>query len=123
MTEPDFKQTGVVHIDWPSTDLERTAAFFKEVFDWDCVRRGDALFCSNPSNHVGVFHLVAEMPTESPFPVPYVSVHSIDEALILALSRHGTVVEDKQPLEGMGWRAVFADPDGNRFGIVERREE
>jgi predicted enzyme related to lactoylglutathione lyase len=43
----------------------------------------------------------------------------LDTALQRVEENGGSVVQPRGPLPGMGWYAVFQDPTGNRFGLMQ----
>lgn len=119
MSEESKDRRDVDHLDWPSTDLERTADFYGRVFGWSFKARGTSMICENEGEHVGAFHLVEGMPDPKPWPLPVIAVRSIDDALRDVITLEGTIIEEKTLREGTGWMARVADPDGNVLGLVE----
>ena len=106
-------------------DVEKAAGFFAKLFGWEVIRRLDA-----GGRDYWIFDTGAEprlenlrrgalwlKPTdESPRVVVYVLVDDIESILDKVVALGGRVVASKQP-EGPAFKAYFADPDGNVFGL------
>ena len=52
-------------------------------------------------------------------PVNTIGVSSIDEYLMKIEENKGTIVVPKKAIPGVGWIALFKDPEGNTFGLME----
>ena len=119
MTAPYEEITDIVHIEWPSTNLQHTVAFHEALFGWSFDIKGNVVFCRNTVNHVGAFVHVVDMPPTSPWPKVFVAVTAIDEALEQAKDNGGSVVEPRRPLPNIGWQAKLREPDRNVLGLIE----
>jgi len=51
-----------------------------------------------------------------------VDVESLDETLEAALKLGGEIRVPRMAMEGLGWLAYLADPDGNLFGVMQADE-
>ena len=51
--------------------------------------------------------------------VNYAMVDSIEDAVARALSLGAKVTKNKTPVPGMGWFAMFLDPEGNNFAVFK----
>ena len=51
--------------------------------------------------------------------VNYAMVDSIEQAVERAKSLGAKVTKDKSPVPGMGWFAMFIDPEGNNFAVFK----
>jgi predicted enzyme related to lactoylglutathione lyase len=111
--------TDIVHVEWPSTNLERTVAFYEALFGWSFDVKEGVAFCRNTVNHIGAFVLVVDLPAASSWPKVFVAVTTIDEAFRHVTANGGSVVEPRQRLPNIGWQAKVKDPDGNVVGLIE----
>lgn len=57
--------------------------------------------------------------TETSRPVNTISVSSIDEYLKKIEENKGVILVPKKVVLGVGWTALFMDPEGNIFGLME----
>jgi predicted enzyme related to lactoylglutathione lyase len=115
----------VAHIEWSSTDIERTKTFLSELFGWKFTpwKGNEDYLCSAPANgvNVGIRRVdpgIGLEPGNSP--IVYVEVDEIDSYLEKARKLGGRVVSMKTPISGLGWIAYFADPDRNLVGLVQK---
>jgi predicted enzyme related to lactoylglutathione lyase len=51
--------------------------------------------------------------------VNYSMVDSIEDSVARAKSLGAKVTKDKTPVPGMGWFAMFMDPEGNHFAVFK----
>ena len=51
--------------------------------------------------------------------VNYAMVDSIEDAVARAKSLGAKVTKEKTPVPGMGWFAMFIDPEGNNFAVFK----
>jgi uncharacterized protein len=51
--------------------------------------------------------------------VNYTMVDSIEDAVKRAQSLGAKLTQDKTPVPGMGWFAMFLDPEGNNFAVFK----
>jgi len=101
------------HIEIPTIKPKRAKKFFGDVFGWT--------FTDHPELKYTVFHTgghpngglerVKKMPKRGQVNV-YIEVDNIDAKLKEIEKAKGKVVERKTEVQGMGWYAKFATPDG-----------
>ncbi len=109
------------HFELVSDDLEKTAAFYREVFGWKVekwegpvdywmVTSGDE---STPGINGGL------MPAGGDFggTINTVEVDDIDAAIAKALANGGEVALEKQAIPGVGYQAYFKDNAGIIVGL------
>jgi predicted enzyme related to lactoylglutathione lyase len=108
-------------------DLEETASFYQQLFGWKVTHRDTA-----DGFDVGIFDTGGEPrlenlrrggiwerpPGEALGVMVYVVVDDIEAVLQRVLDLGGQVITGKTP-QGPAFRACFADPSGNRFGLWE----
>ena len=101
------------HIEIPTTNLKKAKKFFGKVFGWT--------FTDHPEMEYTLFHagsppnggleLVKKMPKKGQVLV-YIEVADIKKKLKEVKKAGGEVLQKKTEVEGMGWYAKFATPDG-----------
>jgi hypothetical protein len=69
-------------------------------------------------------HGGAIYPSEEPGsgPIVYFGVDDIDTSLAKVRELGGEVLQEKQPIPGVGWFARCRDTEGNRFSLFESDE-
>jgi predicted enzyme related to lactoylglutathione lyase len=106
-------------------DIDRAAHFFEQLFAWKVVRKLDAegrdywIFDTGDVPRLenlrrGALWLTSR--GEEPRVVVYVLVDDIEATLRRAVALGGKLVAPRR-LEGSAFKAYFADPDGNVFGL------
>jgi len=114
----------IVHADWQSTDLDRTKAFYGELFGWSFEPFGESymLFSTPDGGPNGGFAKVDRVePSESP--TVYVEVTDVDRYIEAAQQAGGGVTVEKTEIPTMGWFAKLTDPDGNVVGVFQGKGE
>jgi predicted enzyme related to lactoylglutathione lyase len=109
------------HFELATDDLEKTAAFYREVFGWEVqkwegpvdywlVTTGDE---STPGINGG---LMAAGPGFSGT-INTIEVDDIDTALVKVLENGGEVALEKQAIPSVGYQAYFKDSTGIVVGL------
>lgn len=112
---PDGK---ICYLEIPTTDVERSAAFYAAVFGWTTRIRGDGQRAfDDTTGAVSGAWVVGRPPSKVPGMLTYVMVDRIEAALDKALANGGTVVTPATPLGSGDAYAVIADPMGNVVGL------
>ena len=109
------------HFELASDNLEKTAAFYREVFGWEIykwegpveywlVTSGDA---STPGINGGL------MQTGDGFrgTINTIEVDDIDGYMARVLAHGGEIVLEKQAIPGVGYQAYFKDDSGIMVGL------
>jgi hypothetical protein len=109
------------HFELATNDLEKTAAFYRDVFGWQIqkwegpveywlVTNGDA---STPGINGGL------MLTSGDFrgTVNTIEVDDIDAAIAKVLAHGGEIMLDKDTIPGVGYQAYFKDDSGIIVGL------
>lgn len=113
------------HVEFPGTDLEKQKKFFTSVFGWkfdssmpgyETYTTGDPQTCIGG----GLWTPPEGMPRVI---VNYILVPSVDAHSKKIVDAGGTIYKEKTEVPGMGWFAVFGDPEGNTWGIWETNPE
>ena len=109
------------HFELATDDLEKTAAFYREVFGWEIqkwegpidywlVTTGDR---STPGINGGL------MPTDGDFrgTINTLEVEDIDASLAKALANGGEIALEKHAIPGVGYQAYIKDNSGIIVGL------
>ncbi len=121
---PSIDPRHLCQIEIPVTDLERARRFYLDVFGW-----------KESATEIHEMALI-DVPRECPFgvslvrsekvgsahgPIVYFSIDDIDPLLAALARSDGRLVSgaDRQPGYGKTWKV--SDPDGNQWGIFQRR--
>ena len=111
----------IVHFDLMVGDTAKAKAFYGRIFDWSFKAWGEGdeyeLIQTGDDPEGGLM----KKPEQAPRPMCniYVQVQSIDETLDKVIEGGGAVLVPKTPIEGMGYFAVFMDPDAISMGLFE----
>jgi predicted enzyme related to lactoylglutathione lyase len=110
-----------VHFELASDDLEKTAAFYREVFGWQIqkwegpvtywlVTTGDE---STPGINGGLMQTSGEFRGT----INTIEVEDIDAAIAKVLAHGGEMVLEKDVIPGVGYQAYFKDNTGILVGL------
>lgn len=113
----------IVHFDIPADDIARAQKFYREVFGWKfdkwdgpfdywMAQTGDD---KQPGINGG---LSKRMPGSSGM-MNAIDVSSVDEYTKKIQSKGGKVVQERMPIQGVGYFAHCIDTEGNGFGIIQ----
>ena len=109
----------VCYLEIPADDVERSAAFYAEVFGWQLRKRGDGHTAFDDSTgEVSGTWVTGRPPAPEPGLLVYIMVDDA-EAAVAAVAAHGG--EIVQPIGGDAPEitARFRDPAGNVLGIYQ----
>jgi predicted enzyme related to lactoylglutathione lyase len=111
----------ICYLEIPSSDVERSAKFYAEAFNWTVRTRGDGkLAFDDAVGQVSGTWVAGRAPSPTPGLLIYVMVESVASACVKVVAHGGRIV---QPIGGDAPEitARFADPDGNVLGLYEQR--
>jgi predicted enzyme related to lactoylglutathione lyase len=111
----------IVHVEFKSSDFERTSDFYGKLFDWKTDRNASGSYmkfdgADGPSGGWVRADLV-----QSPGPIAYLTVDDLATKLDEVESAGGRVLVRSMPFAGGGEIGLFADPDGNVLGLWQRK--
>lgn len=102
------------------SDIERAKEFYAKIFDW---KVEESQFPGYSGIDPGTEPPGAFMAKPEAAPGcalnAYFHVDDIEETLAKAVVAGATVAVPKTEVPGMGWWAMFSDPDGITLGIFE----
>lgn len=110
---------GICHIEIPSKDFEKAAAFYKAVFDWETqmIPQMNYAMYKAPSGVNGGFSGELEI-YQKPGVVFYIEVENIDASLKKIEKNGGKTIKGKTEIAPeMGFYAIFGDAEGNTLGL------
>jgi predicted enzyme related to lactoylglutathione lyase len=110
----------IAHVEIPSTDLNQSKDFFKNVFGWDFKPFGNGYLLFN--NHQGTMAGLRQVENVSggDTTVFHVNVENIDEILEKTKEFGGDIKTGKTTIPAMGWYALIFDTDGNTIGLYQK---
>jgi hypothetical protein len=115
--------TVVTHFEIYAEDLNRLAAFYREIFGWKIEKAAGLDYFhieTGPPEASGIRGGLLTRPIPSPRSwVHYVSVESIDEAIDRIQRLGGRVVREKAAVPKIAWYAIVEDPERNIFAIYQ----
>jgi uncharacterized protein len=112
----------ICHIEFPSTDMEKTKSFFTEIFHWsfESMPGFDTYMGFRTPSGLGG-GVDSSKRAEAPInkgPILHLEVEDIDATLSKIAAMGGKIVVEKTKIsDEFGSYAVFLDNVGNRFGL------
>lgn len=118
---PVMKEGMFCHVEIPATDRPKTKSFFSDLFGWTFQSipgmDGYEIYSTGAEGLGG--GLWTPGPDMIKQVVNYILVASVDAHSARIAAAGGQIVKAKTEVPGMGWFAVFTDPEGNVWGIWE----
>jgi len=110
----------IAHVEIPSTDLDRSKEFFKNVFGWNFKPFGNGYLLFN--NHQGIMAGLRKVDViaKGESTVFHINVSDIEDVLNKAEVCGGKVKRDRTSIPVMGWYALIFDPDNNTIGLYQK---
>jgi uncharacterized protein len=111
----------ICYIEMPSTDVARSADFYKHVFGWSIRQRGDGhVAFDDGAGQVSGTWVSGRPPAAQPGLLVYIMVDSVAAAVDLVVANGGKIV---QPIgaDAPEITARFLDPGGNVIGLYQQR--
>lgn len=107
------------HIEWSTTDLERTRDLLSGLFGWKFESWGEDYMIYTTPKGVGGGIMKADRVEPGKSPFVYVDVPEIEPYLEKAIELGAEIDVPKTQIPEVGWYAHIKDQDGNIFGIVQ----
>lgn len=111
----------VTHFEIEAVKPEQLSEFYEIVFGWRFEKWDgpmDYWMIMTGENETGIDGGLLRR-TETSKPVNTIGVSSIDEYLKKIKENKGVVLVPKKAIPGVGWTALFKDPEDNIFGLME----
>jgi predicted enzyme related to lactoylglutathione lyase len=107
------------HIEWSTTDLEKTRDLLSGLFGWKFESWGEDYMIYTTPKGVGGGIMKADKVEPGKSPFVYVDVPEIEPYLEKAIELGAEIGVPKTQIPEVGWYAHIKDQDGNIFGIVQ----
>jgi len=118
---PTLANGKICYIEIPSTDVARSADFYRKVFGWNIRQRGDGHSAfDDAAGEVSGTWVLGRPPSSQPGLLVYVMVDSVAASLDAVVANGGEIV---QPIgaDAPEITARFRDPAGNVIGLYQQR--
>jgi predicted enzyme related to lactoylglutathione lyase len=107
-------------------DPNRAMAFYKEVFGWSFQKWNGPfdywLARTGEKGEKGIEGGVQRRTDPRATVVNYIGINDIDELVRKIVTNHGSIVQSKTAVPGVGWVIMFHDTEGNIFGAMQEDE-
>jgi predicted enzyme related to lactoylglutathione lyase len=108
---------GFCHIEIPTTDVQKSKAFYGQLFGWEFDDMGGGYVIFKPPDGTGGGFTTERKPSEEGICL-YIEVEDIPKKLEEIESAGGKAVTAKTKIsDEFGFYAIFLDPQGNALGI------
>jgi uncharacterized protein len=114
---PHLAHGKVCHIALPAADVESSARFFEDVFDWRIRRRSSSVTFDDAVGEVSG-HFVPGRPSASPGVLVYLWVDDLTAA-VERVQHAGGSIERAPGVDPGELTAWFRDPAGNVLGLYQ----
>jgi len=109
----------ICYVELPATDIDRSAAFYREVFGWRIRQRGDgATAFDDATGEVSGAWILGRPPASLPGLLFYIMVDSVNAA-VDAVVAHGCEIVQPIGVDAPEVTARFRDPGGNVIGLYQ----
>jgi len=117
--QPTLGNGKICYIEMAALDIERSSAFYKNVFGWNVRRRGDgATAFDDGVGQVSGAWLTSRKPAKDPCLLVYIMVDDIVKTIDAILANGGSIVQPVG-LDAPEITARFTDPAGNVIGLYQ----
>jgi len=126
-----MQKNTVSHFEIYADDPQKLADFYTKMFDWKITKMPEMDYIvvhSGDTNEKGMLAQpgainggIARRPEGFTIngSVNYSMVESIEDSVERAKSLGAKMTKGKTPVPGMGWFAMFTDPEGNNFAVFK----
>ena len=116
---PTYGNGKICYIEMPTTDIRRSADFYRRTFGWNVRTRGDGSVAFDDGvGQVSGTWTLGRPPNDRPGLLVYIMVDDIDQACDAVVANGGEIV---QPVgaDAPEITARFRDPGGNVIGLYQ----
>jgi uncharacterized protein len=116
---PTLANGKICYLEIPSSDIARSADFYKKAFGWTIRKRGDGRIAfDDTTGEVSGTWVVGRPPAEQPGILMYIMVESVASTVDVVVRNGGEIV---QPIgaDAPEITARFRDPSGNVIGLYQ----
>jgi uncharacterized protein len=110
----------ICYIEFPTTDIARSADFYSRAFGWHIRKRGDGSTAfDDTTGQVSGTWIIGRPPASAPGLLMYIMVDSVAATLELIVENGGEIV---QPIgaDAPEITARYRDPGGNVIGLYQQ---
>jgi len=118
-----MEKHSICHIEWSSTNLEKTKEFLMGLFGWKFEPWGEDYLVFTPPEGTAGGIMKAKEVKPGASPVVYVEVDEIEPYLSKSKALDGGATVPKTEIPTLGWFAHLTDPDGNIVGLFQAKEK
>jgi predicted enzyme related to lactoylglutathione lyase len=116
---PTTKNGKICYIEFPATDIARSAEFYQKVFGWNIRKRGDgATAFDDGVGEVSGAWVLGRPPASTPGLMMYIMVDSV-AATVDAIAAAGCEIVQPVGADAPEVTARFRDPGGNVIGLYQ----
>lgn len=109
----------ICYIEMPTTDIARSAEFYKKVFGWNVRKRGDGSTAfDDTTGQVSGAWVLKRPPSGTPGLLIYIMVDSVEKIIGLVKANGGEIVQPPG-VDAPEITARFRDPGGNVMGLYQ----
>jgi|SRR6266853_3853937 len=117
---PTLANGKICYIEIPTSDIARSAEFYRRVFGWNIRKRGDGSTAfDDTTGQVSGSWVVGRPPASQPGLLIYVMVDSV-AATIDAITANGGEIVQPIGADAPEITARFRDPGGNVLGLYQQ---
>ena len=113
----------VVHFDISADDTGRAVRFYRDVFGWKAEKWGEGLdywmITTGPEDKPGINGGISKRQQPGDQTYNSIGVPSVLEHIKKVTAAGGKLLAPKMAIPGVGWFALCADTEGNKFGLFE----
>jgi len=116
---PTLANGKICYVEIPATDIQRSADFYKKVFDWQIRRRGDGRTAFDDAvGEVSGTWVLGRPPATEPGLLIHIMVKDVARTIDAVIANGGELT---QPIgaDAPEITARFRDPAGNVFGLYQ----
>jgi hypothetical protein len=118
---PTFGNGKICYIEFPATDVERSAEFYGKVFGWQIRKRGDGSTAFDDAvGEVSGTWVLGRPPASTPGLMIHIMVDSMT-ATLDAIVANGCEIVQPVGADAPEITARFRDPGGNVIGLYQHR--
>lgn len=109
----------IVHWELMVDDVDRTKTFYRNVFDWQFRDAGPEYTLIDTGTPPGGGILRRPPGVTMSSLNTYFDVADLERTVRAAVEAGGTVIVPRMEVPGVGWFAMFTDPDGIPIGVMQ----
>jgi predicted enzyme related to lactoylglutathione lyase len=108
----------IVHIELSSSDPEKSAAFYSDIFGWKTRNVPEMTYATfDPGIAPGGGFAPVDQGFKAGSTMIYIDADDINGMLDTIASKGGKIIQRERDIPGVGWWGVFEDPWGNHVAL------